>query len=376
MKILVISHEFPPIGGGGANACLFLAKGYAERGHKVTVVTVWYEGLQEHEIWNGVEIYRVRSKRKYKEHCSFKEMASYLLKALPFTDKLERKNSYDMCQVFFGIPSGPIGYWLKKRYKLPYIIRFGGGDIPGFQERFSALYKVIGPFLKIIWKNAEALIANSEGLRKFASDFYDRSPIEVIHNGVDADKYFPNSRKRDENLINLVFVSRLIERKGLQFLIPQLRDISARIEKNLQLTIVGDGPYREKLEQDVKKYQVENIVKFIGQKNKDELPVYYQTGDIFVFPSKREGMPNAVLEAMACGLPIIMTHCEGSDELVTTNGVVTDSEKFADNIVQLANDDNIRKKYGEESRRIIEEQFGWNKIVEQYLNVLEGVKHR
>ena len=68
MNILVVSHEFPPIGGGGANACLFLTKGYVQAGHKVTLVTVWYEGLEEHENLDGLEIIRVKSKRKHKEH--------------------------------------------------------------------------------------------------------------------------------------------------------------------------------------------------------------------------------------------------------------------------------------------------------------------
>ena len=78
MNILVVSHEFPPIGGGGANACLFLTRGYVQAGHKVTLVTVWYEGLKERENLDGVEIIRVRSKRAHKEHCSFQEMFSYI----------------------------------------------------------------------------------------------------------------------------------------------------------------------------------------------------------------------------------------------------------------------------------------------------------
>ena len=96
MNILVVSHEFPPIGGGGANACLFISKGYVEAGHKVTLITVWYEGLQEHEILNGVEIFRLKSKRAHKEHCSFQEMFSYIIKALPVACKLTKEKKYDI----------------------------------------------------------------------------------------------------------------------------------------------------------------------------------------------------------------------------------------------------------------------------------------
>lgn len=373
MNILVISHEFPPIGGGGANACLFLTKGYAEAGHKITLVTVWYEGLQEHEILNGVEIFRVKSKRAYKEHCSFKEMLSYILKALPVASKLAKEGRYDICQVFFGIPSGPIGWWLKKRYKLPYIIRFGGGDIPGFQDRFKSVYKLIGPFVKVIWKNAAALVANSEGLRKFAYDFYDKKPIDVIYNGVDTDKFYPDYSKRNKEQINLLFISRLIERKGLQYIIPKLQEIQKASDKPIHLTIVGDGPYREHLEELAEQHGVKDMITFAGQKDKEELLPYYQAGDIFVFPSKREGMPNAVLEAMACGLPVVMTPCEGSQELIRGNGYIADTEKFTE-YIQKCMEDDTNDKLSKESRSVAQMEFSWNSIVEKYMQLMEKIQ--
>lgn len=370
MNILVVSHEYPPIGGGGANACLFLTKGYAEAGHKVTLVTVWYEGLQEHELLNGVEIFRVKSKRAYKEHCSFQEMLSYIMKALPVADRLAKKEKYDICQVFFGIPSGPIGYWLKKRYKLPYIIRFGGGDIPGFQDRFKLVYKAIGPFVKVIWKNADALVANSEGLRAFAQRFYDKKPIDVIYNGVDTDKFYPDITKRNSEQINLLFISRLIERKGIQFIIPELKKIQQATEKRIHLTIVGDGPYRETLEGLVDQCGVRNMVTFVGQKDKAELLPYYQAGDIFVFPSKREGMPNAVLEAMACGLPVVMAPCEGSQELVDGNGMIVAADEIGKVLINIVTDEQRMAHWGAESRKRVETVFSWDSVVENYLEIM------
>ena len=369
MKILAISHEFPPIGGGGANACYFLTKGFVERGHEVTLITANYQGMPEKEVMNGVQIMRVNSLRKHKEHCSFKEMLSYLFKAYPVAKKMQKENRYDICLIFFGIPSGPIGYMLKKKYKLPYVIRFGGGDVPGFQERFTKVYKLIAPAIKMIWKKADARIANSQGLKDMALKFYDKKSFDIIPNGVDTEVFY-QIEKADSDEFKILFVSRLIERKGLQFIIPQLQKIQDSTEKKVKLVVVGDGPYREQLETITREYKVADMVEFVGQKNKKEIVPFYQNADLFILPSAKEGMPNVVLEAMACGLPIIMTPCEGSKELVQDNGYILLTSEMGEKIQQLLRNKEMLQKLGHNSRRIVEEQFCWGHVVENYLTLM------
>lgn len=374
MKILIITHEYPPIGGGGANACLNLAKEYAKQGHDITIVTSWFQGLAEEEKDGNVRIIRLKAKRKHLEHCGFPEMLDYLWRALIRTDKLQRAEHFDICQVFFAIPSGPVGYYLKMRYHLPYIIRFGGGDIPGFQERFQSIYKLIGPFEKIIWKKADALVANSQGLKKLASDFYDKKEIRIITNGVD-EKWLQSGIGQGDSHddeIWLLFVSRLIERKGLQFILPQLGRVNEQAGKRVALMIVGDGPYRPELERIVAENHLTDLVTFAGQKNKSELPPYYQAADIFVLPSKKEGMPNVVLEAMASGLPVVMTPCEGSEELIRGNGYAVPASEFGDRLIALCRDEELRLQMGSASLQLVREQFRWSSIAAKYLEVMKA----
>lgn len=367
MRILVITHEFPPIGGGGANACYHLTKEFRRKGHSVTIVTANYQGLPFCEDAEGVRVIRVASRRANREHCSFMEMLSYLIKAWPVVERCVRKEKYDVCQIFFGIPSGPIGYLLKKKYQIPYVIRFGGGDIPGFQSRFNIVYKLIAPLIRLIWKNADVLIANSEGLRKLAYSFYHKQEVKIITNGVDIDYYSPKHRQSEE--INILFASRLIERKGLQFLLPRIRQIIEQSECVVRLTIVGDGPYREVLEEMVIQEEISQYVSFEGHKDKDEIVEYYQKADIFVLPSKKEGMPNVVLEAMASGLPIVMTPCEGSTELVQDNGYVVSIDFFAEAVINLCRDQNLRKTMGERSRELVIDNFRWEQKAVAYLEI-------
>lgn len=368
-KILAVSHEFPPIGGGGANACYYLTKGFAEKGYEVTLVTANYQNLPEDEIQNGVRILRVNCKRSHMEHCSFSEMMSFLMKAKPVVKELAKKERFDLCLVFFGIPSGPLGYYLKKKYHIPYIIRFGGGDIPGFQERFKTIYQLLAPMIRKIWREAEARIANSDGLRQMALDFCDKYPFLVIPNGVDTERFTPGVKK-NRDYLEILFVSRLIERKGLQFVIPELKSFQEGTSKKIKLVVVGDGPYRQELERIASEHQVNDMISFEGQKSKDEIVPYYQNADIFILPSKKEGMPNVVLEAMSCGLPIVMTPCQGAKELIDGNGYVSEISGFAEKVKELVQDDDLRNHMGKRSRELAEKQFGWQATRDAYIELI------
>lgn len=383
----MISHEYPPVGGGGANACMYLASEYIKKGHCVTILTVHYDGLPEYEESDRFRIVRIKSRRKHKEHCGFGEMLDFMFRAIKKSDELVKtgiKNNipFSICQVFFAIPSGPIGYYLKKKYGLKYVIRFGGGDIPGFQERFKFIYNILGPFERIIWNEAAALVANSEGLKDLAEGFHDKKEILVIPNGVDPEAFAPNGKETEESNkelsektepFRILFVSRLIERKGLQFIIPNLGEIVESVPEGIKLTIVGDGPYREHLEEIAGNYGVKQYLDFVGQKDKSELAKYYNNADLFILPSKKEGMPNVVLEAMSAGLPVIMTPCQGSKELIDGNGFIVNTEEFGKKILQLANDREYAKRLGMRSRELIQERFLWEKTAKKYLELFAEI---
>ncbi|MDD3137774.1 MAG: glycosyltransferase family 4 protein [Lachnospiraceae bacterium] len=383
MKILIVSHEYPPVGGGGANACYFLSREYAAQGHEVTVLTAQFHGNPQDEMINGVHIHRVDVKRKKQEKSNLLEMGFFLMKAWKKAEKLQEQYQFDISQIFFGIPSGPVGLHLKRKYQLPYIVRFGGGDIPGAQKRYALLYKVLNPFLRNIWKNASGLVANSEGLQLRAERFEDKYPIACIANGVDTEFFHPAESKNMQDVeapemeikskdITVLFVSRLIEGKGLQDIIPHLQKISEASGRKVLLQIVGDGPYRENLEALTRETHMEQYVTFEGRKNKQELLSYYGSADFFILPSRSEGMPNVVLEAMAMGLPIIMTPCEGSKELIHENGYIAPIDQFIERMITMCKDKQLRNQFGRRSMELIQSEFTWSDKAKQYISLMEN----
>ena len=377
MNLLILSHEYPPIGGGGGNACYFLAREFVRTGSRVTVLTAQFGGKKEHEVTkDGVRICRVPCRRTKMETSSLMEMASYLIHAWKRAVRMVRTELFDICLVFFGVPSGPIAWYLKKRFALPYMIRLGGGDILGAQKRFQYIYKILNPALHRIWGCADRLVANSEGLRERALQFDHTNRIDIVPNGVD-DLFYVPEKKSERGYIKILFVSRLIEGKGLQYIIPDIKRIEAVVKaecgRSLRLLIVGDGPYKKCLERIVAQTGSSGIVTFEGRKEKEQIRQYYQDADIFILPSLSEGMPNVVLEAMACGLPVLMTPCEGSKELIRGNGIISELENFPEHLTRLCVDRDMRSKMGEISRYRVEDLFQWKCIGHKYLEIMKNV---
>lgn len=381
MKILIISHEYPPIGGGGANACQALSLEFVRGGHQVHILTAGFGDtpLREEICGGQMIISRVKAKRVSRNHCSAAEMFDYIWKASTEAKSILGNEKFDICLCFFGIPGGVLARMLKHRHGLRYVIRMGGGDIPGFQDRFRQLYKLVSPELRRIWRDAEMLVTNSEGLRQMAKGFCDSYPIRVIPNGVDTEIYQPNEQKfyseqtlQDDGTVKLLSVCRLIRRKGLQDVLPVIKDIEKRSGRDILWTIAGDGPYRGELEGICRDAGAEDNVRFIGQVERTALPSLYQEADIFVFPSLREGMPNAVLEAMASGLPVVMREeCQGAAELVRDNGMIATGD-FTEALYELiAAGKDKWKEMGDASRRIVLEDYTWKSVSEKYIELLE-----
>ena len=363
----MLNYEFPPIGGGGANANKYILKQFADAEDlSIDLVTSSEDGADRTEAFApNIMLHRLNVRKKALHYWTQAEVLRWLWRARGYVKKSLDLSSYDVCHAIFGFPSGMIAYLIRKR--LPYIISLRGSDVPGFNQRFSAQYVILKPIFRRIWRKAAAVIANSEGLRDLALET-DNVPIGVIPNGVDTDEFAPADIFASPGP-RVICVSRLIERKGIDFLI---RAMPAVIEKHPQatLSVFGEGNIEEELEELVRSLGLTGAVTLPGRIEHDELPARYADADVFVLPSKNEGMSNTVLEAVASGLPVVGTTVGGNNVLVEEgrNGFLVEPESadaLADAVLKIAADGDGARAMGKRSREIAE-TMSWQAVADAY----------
>jgi len=374
MKILMLNYEFPPIGGGAANAHLCLLRQYADKSDlRVHVLTsAPAPGTVTEKFSEHITIYKVGVHKKTLHFWRKAEVIEWLVKAKIHYRRLLHENDYDLAHAFFGFPTGWLCYRSAK--KLPYIISLRGSDVPGRHARLKLDYKILGPAFRGIWKKAAALVACSEGLKVRALRFLPSVSIEVIPNGVDLDSFCPAETARKSDALRLLTVGRLSVTKRVQMLIDAV-EILHRDGRKLHLTIVGGGQAEQELREIVSTRDLGEVIEMAGRVRAENMPQLYRDNDVFVSASMQEGMSNAMLEAMASGLPIVTTRCEGVEELIADNGMVVEqanAQSIAEAVETLAGDQERYSRMRTAARKQAE-KFTWRNSANQYIEIYKKV---
>jgi glycosyltransferase involved in cell wall biosynthesis len=373
----MLNYEFPPIGGGAANAHLCLLKQYAQISQlKIDVLTsASRPGFFEQAFSENITIYKVGVHKKSLHFWRKSEVIEWLVKAPLHYRRLLRGNGYDLVHAFFGFPTGWLSY--RTAGKLPYIISLRGSDVPGRHARLQLDYKILSPVFKAIWTKAAGLVACSEGLKNRALRFLPSVCIDVIPNGVELDRFRPAESKPKSDALRLLTVGRLSVTKRVDMLIDAV-EILCKTGRSVHFTIVGGGGSEQELRHTVAARNLANVIELTGRIEPERMPELYRQNDIFISATMQEGMSNAMLEAMASGLPIITTQCEGAQELINDNGILVDEASpraIADNIKTLADDKDSYDTMCVAARRQAE-KFGWENVARQYIRYYDLIRQR
>ncbi len=375
-KVLFFNYEYPPLGGGAANATKYILKEFSRRNDlRIDLVTSAIgDKYTREQLGKNIVIHRlpIGKKPDTLNYQTKGELLKYFWKSYWFGRKLLRKNKYDLTHSFFAVPCGVVSYLFKKQYKIPYIVSLRGSDVPGYSERFQSLYKIITPIIHLVWHNAKAVVTNSKGLTELAQKSDSKQRFLEIVNGVDTEFYKPGKRTviDRQKEFRILLASRLTRRKGFRYAIEAFAKLVKKYPQITMRIAGGEGNATKELKEQVQKLKLEDKIKFTGLYNKDESAEIYNWADVFVMPSLNEGMSNNLLEALASGLPVLMTPTGGAEELVWDgqNGYLI-KMKDVDSIVEkleiLIKNPQKCDEFGQASRKIAEE-MSWAKVAEQY----------
>jgi len=276
-----------------------------------------FSEVMKYEKNNDVEIFHPRYLVTPKFGRTF-YFLFYLIGIINTVKRVHRVFSFDAILVFYGIPDGIAAVLLAKIMKKPVIVKMLGSDVNVDSKGF-----LINFIFKRILKHADLIVCVCE---KLSREIVDRGNPEekviTIEKSVNNDIFFPKDKKIQRSRLKLpldqkiiLFVGNLLPIKGCIYLIKALAIINEK-SVDFYLYIIGDGPEMVYLKNTAIELKIEQYVKFIGSRPHVEIPDWLNASDLLCLPSLDEGHPNIVLEALACGIPVVASRVGGIPEII------------------------------------------------------------
>jgi phosphatidyl-myo-inositol dimannoside synthase len=372
----MLNNEFPPLGGGTGTVNRAMLQYFAQvQRLEIDLVTSALGKRAQKEIFaERITIHKVPVNNKKIHHSSNRELSAYAGRGFFHALKLHRKRNYDLCFAWSAVPAGTVALLLKKLAGLPYLVRVCGPDIPGFEPRYQVISSVLSPLIRMTLHNAVAVVAKSEGEREMIRPLTRKADVTIVPNGVNLNVFQPGDSIPDDGPLKLLCVARLIARKGQNHLIEAVKRLTD-LGIDVTLDLIGEGDERHAYESQTEKFDLTSKIKFQGYVPREQIADYYARAHVFILPSYNEGMSVATLEAMAAGLPLIITRTCGTQELVEegVNGWTHDwgnIETLTAHIKRLATDRTLARRMSVFSRSRAE-QFSWEMGAAAYLELFK-----
>lgn len=363
------------------------------RGHRVHVVAPHAKGIPTSEVLDGIPVFRFRYCLESWQTLAYNGgilpnlksnrlrlllVPLFIASQLLLVIRLVRKYHYDVIHAHWIIPQGLVAILARPlaRSRPSVVVTSHGGDLFALQGSLLARLK------KWITRRADALTVVSNVMRHkaVAMGLKDERSIRSIPMGVESGGSFvppaQNAVRKD-----LLFVGRLVDKKGVEYLLRALPEILAH-HPDTKLTVIGDGPLRSALMRICSELGVAESVTFTGSLTNRDIPPYVQSCAIAIFPSvvtdsgDQEGTPVAIMEAMACACPVIVSDYPGARDIIQpdANGLLVEQKhpgQIAQAVNRLLGDTALRQALGEAGRRYVEQTYDWTIISAKFLELFK-----
>jgi glycosyltransferase involved in cell wall biosynthesis len=418
LRLYLVITTFLPIVGGAEKQALLHARSMQERGITATIVTLRHNrSWLQREVIEDVSIIRVAGlflwNREKLPGPMRKLMFLVGLLVMSWTLWKHRRH-YDVIHLYqLSLLALPVAFvcWLTgkalvvsvraagpgkliKSYKdvsliagplninTPWLHINGRTELDGDLASLERLGKLAVRLTHFLLQSSKAIVVilSSQMKSYLAEHNFDLPDIQLIPNGVDTKRFTPVCADTFpyERTPVVVCISRLSYQKGIDVLLQAWRLVQQQ-SPLARLIIVGTGPIQAQLERLAQELAIRDSIEFAGLRH--DVPAQLHRGDIAVLPSRFEGMSNAVLEAMACGLPCVATRVSGSEDIIqhSVNGLLVESEDYqglAETLLGLLHDAVLVRRLGRAARETIEKQYSLEHVTDAYVELYAKIAGR
>ena len=326
---------------------------------------------QEHR--EGLEVYHPRFGMIPKIGMTLQGIMLFL-SVLPTVKAFQRKFDFDLIDAHYVYPDGLAAVLLGRVLNKPVIISARGSDINLFST-----FPLIRRWLQYTLHRADRVIAVSQALKDMIIKLgIDEQKISVICNGVDTNKFYPMLQEDARQHLNLpakriiLAVGNLVAGKGFDLLLKAYHSLLQNDKQDTYLIIIGDGEQFKVLKKMIVSLGLQNRARLVGSIPHEELYLWYSAADLLCLPSHREGWPNVIMEALACGRPVVATAVGGIPEIINSDdfGFLTriDAEDIAEKL-QLA----LNRSWSAGSISQSVSGHSWTQVANAILDLFETV---
>lgn len=375
MRICMIaSTPFPPAEGIGFYTWN-LAKQLYRRGHKVQIVTRGGAQRTHHQVVDGIDIWRPTFVPLYPFHVHVHSWwVNQLVKQL--------EDEVDLFHLHTPLVKRP-------HTKRPFLVTVhtpmkADAAAVSVDSLLGWLIKMQAPISyrleQDLFDHAAGLTAVSHSVAAEMNAYgIDPQRVRVLGNGVDTTFFGPPppGQKPPTERYALT-VARLAPRKGIADLVAAA-EIVARQDPSFRFFIAGSGPMEKDLQSEIERRKLGNQVKLLGHiQDRRQLADLYRNATLFIHPAHYEGLPTVLLEAMACGRPVISTAVSGALDVIQPegNGLLVPPHNpvaIADATLHLLKNGGQAESFGQAAHRTIEERYSWSRVSENYMKAYAAV---
>lgn len=374
MRILLVNYEYKPQCGGAGLATYNLAKELNHMGHQVSLLIGWDKRFGRPELIQGVESHIVYIKKRGMLESSPKGILQFLVKGYLKLFILSRKESYDIIQFFFSVPTGLLKFSLKKN--IPYICSLRGMDVPSSErkDKFSKMIRKIEFLNKKIVNGAAAITVLSKQQKIYFEKAYPNLRTKVIPNGVSF-KGIMTKQKYSESVRLFYLTGRFIDCKNIELTMYAFQKVHEKYP-DIVLDIYGDGYLREHFERVLLEHNMSDYIHLKGYIDQKKLFRLMPEYDVFILLTVGDSFGQVFTEAMACGLPVICADIGGPSDIVLDKETglkvkPNDIQASVEAILFMIEHPQQAELFGRNGRVRAEKEYSMREIANKHLDLYE-----